>query len=113
MRIRTVFLACCCAVAVPGTVASTWLSVSAWRSWEQAGVAEAVTQALSDAQQAQTAVAVEIGGYGSELRIPQPNLAVARRNAEETRRLLPAVAGSAGRAGLDAGPTLALVAEVN
>ena len=33
MRIRTVFLACCCAVAVPGTVASTWLSVSGWRSW--------------------------------------------------------------------------------
>ncbi|MBC9207693.1 methyl-accepting chemotaxis protein [Roseomonas aerophila] len=102
MRIRTFFLACFCGVAVPGAVASLWLSSAEWSLWEQAEDARAATRAVSDAQRAQTAIAVEVGGYVSLLRMPSPDIELARRAAAQTEQLLQAAVTSAQKGGFQA-----------
>ncbi|SHK07402.1 HAMP domain-containing protein, partial [Roseomonas rosea] len=103
MRIRTLFLACFCGIAVPGAVASLWLAGSGWSAWERAEDARRVTRAVSDAQRAQTAIASEIGGYASMLRMPAPNIDEARQMAAITDRLLSSAADSAAAGGFEAG----------
>ncbi|WP_052401390.1 methyl-accepting chemotaxis protein [Muricoccus aerilatus] len=103
MRIRTLFLACFCGMAIPGAGASLWLAGSGWSSWEKAGDALKVARAVSDAQRAQTAIASEIGGYVSMLRMPAPNLEEAREMASATDRLLLAASTSAMEAELETG----------
>ncbi len=102
MRIRTFFLACFCGVAVPGAVASLWLSSAEWTLWERAEGARAATRAVSDAQRAQTAIAVEVGAYASQLRMPNPDVESARQAALQTDRLLKAAAASAEEGGFQA-----------
>jgi methyl-accepting chemotaxis protein len=102
MRIRTFFLACFCGVAVPGAVAALWLSSAEWNQWERAEDARSATRAVSDAQRAQTAIAVEVGSYASQLRLASPDIEASRQAAVQTDRLLKAAAASAERGGFQA-----------
>jgi methyl-accepting chemotaxis protein len=112
MRIHTLFLACLCGIAVPGAGASLWLARAGWLDWDRAEQARTVTRAVSDAQRAQTAIASEIGGYTSLLRLPSPNPEEARRMALDTDRLLLSVTQSAAAGGFDAGPVRELTLRV-
>ena len=112
MRIRTLFLACFCGVAVPGAAAFLWMAGSGWHAWERAEEARRVTRAVSDTQRAQTAIAMEIGGYSSLLRLPTPSMDEARQTAAGTERLLSAAAESAAAGGGDAGAVRALSANL-
>jgi methyl-accepting chemotaxis protein len=103
MRIKTFFLACFCGVAVPGAVASFWLSSSSWSAWQQAEEARAATRAVSDAQRAQTAIAVEVGAFASQLRAANPDIETSRQAAPQTDRMLQAAAASARAGGFQAG----------
>ncbi|MFC3127540.1 methyl-accepting chemotaxis protein [Pseudoroseomonas globiformis] len=102
MRIRTFILICFCGVAVPGTGASLWLSSTSWTAWQNAEEARLLTRAISDAQRAQTAIAVEVGAFASQLRIPNPDLAATRNAAPQTDARLKASEESAAQAGLRA-----------
>ncbi|MBO1079920.1 methyl-accepting chemotaxis protein [Roseomonas haemaphysalidis] len=99
MRIRTVFLACFCAVAVPGAAASIWLSASSWSGWQRAEQAQAATRAVSTAQRAQTAVAVEVGGFASQLRSATPDIETSRLSAPRTDQALQDAISSATEGG--------------
>ncbi|MBU8542402.1 MULTISPECIES: methyl-accepting chemotaxis protein [Roseomonadaceae] len=102
MRIRTMFILGFCLVAIPGLVASLWLATGAARDLGRITQAVAALQAASDAQRAVSAVAVEVGGYSSVLRQPNPDRAQVAGDAAATIRLLEASIASADRAGLDA-----------
>ncbi|MDP3418187.1 methyl-accepting chemotaxis protein [Falsiroseomonas sp.] len=102
MRIRTMFILGFLLVAIPGLVASLWLAVGAARDLGRTTQAVAALQAASDAQRAVSAVAVEIGGYASVLRQPNPDRAQVASDAAATIRLLEASATSAAAAGQDA-----------
>lgn len=102
MRIRTFFLVCFCGVAIPGAMASLWLSSAQWSLWDRAEEARAATRTVSDAQRAQTAIAVEVGSYASKLRMADPDLEESRQAAAQTDRLLSAAAASARRGGFQA-----------
>ncbi|MBP0445333.1 hypothetical protein J8J14_11135 [Roseomonas sp. SSH11] len=112
MRIRTLFLACFCGIALPGAGASLWLAGSGWSAWDRAEEARRITRAVSDAQRAQTAIASEIGGYASMLRMPSPDAGEARRMAAVTDQFLRAAEGSATAGGFDAGLVRDLVPRV-
>ncbi|WP_159992283.1 methyl-accepting chemotaxis protein [Roseomonas sp. 18066] len=115
MRIRTFLLACFCGVAVPGAGASLWLSSNAFSAWQRAEEAQRSTNAVSDAQRAQTAIAVEVGAFASNLRMPQPQLDVLREAAVQTDRRLQAAAATATEAGFQASlarDTLARIQQV-
>ncbi|MBO1075675.1 methyl-accepting chemotaxis protein [Roseomonas marmotae] len=88
MRIRTFFLACFCGVAVPGAIASAWLSGTSWSAWQRAEGAILATRATAAAQRAQTAIGVEVGSYASLLRLEAPDLMPLRSQSPETDRLL-------------------------
>jgi methyl-accepting chemotaxis protein len=112
MRIRTFFLACFCGVAVPGAAASLWLSASSWSGWQRAEDARFATRAVSDAQRAQTAIAVEVGGFASQLRTPSPDIETTRAAAPQTDRWLQSAATSAQQAGFQAGMVQEVTAQV-
>ncbi|MFC4166592.1 methyl-accepting chemotaxis protein [Teichococcus aestuarii] len=112
MRIRTFFLVCFCGVAVTGGITSLWQSADAWDDWSRASRAGLATRAVSDAQRAQTAVAVEVGAYSPLLRSPAPDIASSQRAAPETDRLLRQAVESVAAAGLDAAPVRDLLARV-
>ncbi|WP_160936336.1 methyl-accepting chemotaxis protein [Teichococcus coralli] len=99
MRIRNFFLACFCAAAVPGALATGWLALSAWSKLEQSGTARLAARTVSDSQRAQSAIAVEVGAYASQLRLDNPDVATLRRSAEVTDRQLAAAAAVAREAG--------------
>jgi methyl-accepting chemotaxis protein len=101
MRIRTFFLGCFCSVALPGAVASLWLSVNAWNEWQRDQEATRATHVVSDAQRAQTAIAEEIGPFSGQLRSATPNVDAARQSAPRTDRALQAAAASATEGGFD------------
>jgi methyl-accepting chemotaxis protein len=102
MRIRTFFLACFCSVALPGAVASLWLSINAWNDWQQQQEAALATRVVSDAQRVQTAIAEEIGPFAGQLRSATPDVDAAHRSAPKTDSTLQAAARSATEAGFDA-----------
>ena len=102
MRIRTFLLGCFCSVALPGAVASLWLSINAWNDWQQQQQAALATRVVSDAQRSQTAIAEEIGPFSGQLRLANPDVDAARRSAPTTDRVLQAAAQSAAQGGFDA-----------
>jgi methyl-accepting chemotaxis protein len=102
MRIRTFFLGCFCSVALPGAVASLWLSTNAWNDWQQQQEAASAARVVSDAQRAQTAIAEEIGPFASQLRVATPDVDAAHRSAPKTDSTLQAVARSAAGGGFNA-----------
>ena len=99
MRIRTFFLGCFCSAALPGAIASLWLSVNDWQRQQEATLA---TRVVSDAQRAQTAIAEEVGPFAGQLRSTTPDVDAARRSAPKTDSTLQAAALSATQGGFDA-----------
>ncbi|MFC4167569.1 methyl-accepting chemotaxis protein [Teichococcus aestuarii] len=78
MRIRTLFLAGFCAVALPGALASLVLAGQAFGDWRQANQAMLDTRALSALQRAQTALTIEVGQYASSATSPAPDMPTLR-----------------------------------
>jgi methyl-accepting chemotaxis protein len=113
MRIQTFFLACFCSVALPGGLASAWLSSTAWSSLQQAEEAQKAAQVVSEAQRAQTAIAVEVGAYASQLRAANPDIQSARQAAPDTERLLKQAVDSAEGGGFRSGPARDAMAQVS
>ncbi len=112
MRIRMLFIIGFCLVAIPGLLASLWVAGEAMRDQRRVGSALAQLQAVADAQRAVSAIAVEVGAFGTVLRQAAPDRAQLNGDAEATRRLMQAAAGSAGAAGLDGAAIGRLAAEI-
>jgi methyl-accepting chemotaxis protein len=102
MRIRTVFLASAVAAAIPGVIAAGWLAVDDWSRWSSALSAAEATQVVSDADRAQTAFALETGGFNVALKTPSPDVGIIQRLSERTDGFLNAARLSAGRADFNA-----------
>lgn len=69
MRIGNLFLAGLCIVAAPGVVTSLGIAGLAGTTWNRANEAIVAMRVVSDAQRAQTQIAVEVGLLGSLLLI--------------------------------------------
>jgi len=102
VRIRDFFLVCFCAVTVPGALATGWLALDAWSDLQRTDAARLASRAVSDAQRAQSAIAVEVGAFASQLQLANPDVATLRRSAEVTDKLLPAAVDSARKGGFQA-----------
>ncbi|WP_203077145.1 methyl-accepting chemotaxis protein [Falsiroseomonas ponticola] len=113
MRIRLLFIIGFCLVAIPGLLASLWAAGEALRDERRVGTAMAQLQAAADAQRAVSAIAVEVGAFGTVLRQATPDRAQLNADAETTRRLMQAAAASAAAARLDGGAITRLAAEVD
>jgi methyl-accepting chemotaxis protein len=102
MRIRNLFLAGLCVVAAPGILASVVIAFSAEGTWSKASDAIAAMRVVSDAQRAQTEIAVEVGQLGSLLLVEKVDQASLIKAAALTDKVLQLAAQSAASAELDA-----------
>jgi methyl-accepting chemotaxis protein len=112
VRIRSFFLVCFCSVAIPGALASLWLSATTWAAWRNAESAILATRAVSDAQRAQTAIAAEVGGFAPVLRMSTPDTEAVRRMGPETEALVATALRSADAAGLRGDAAAAVTARI-
>ncbi|MDJ0388137.1 methyl-accepting chemotaxis protein [Roseomonas sp. E05] len=102
MRIRDFFLVCFCAVAVPGATAAGWLALDAWSDLQRTEAAQLATRAVSDAQRAQSAIAVEVGAFSGQLQLANPDVETLRRSGQVTEQRLTAAVASAREGGFKA-----------
>ncbi|NGM19453.1 HAMP domain-containing protein [Roseomonas stagni] len=112
MRIRMLFIVGFCLVAIPGGLASLWVAGEAIRDQRRIAQATAQLQATADAQRAVSAIAVEVGAFGTVLRQASPDRGQLNGDAAATRRLMQAAAASATAAGLDGAAIAQLATEV-
>jgi methyl-accepting chemotaxis protein len=102
MRIRNLFLTGLCVVAAPGILTSVVIAVSAEGTWSRASDAITAMRAVSDAQRAQTEIAVEVGQLGSLLLVEKVDQAALLKVSAVTDKVLETAVQSAASAQLDA-----------
>ena len=112
MRIGNLFLAGLCIVAAPGVVTSLGIAGLAGTTWNRANEAIVAMRVVSDAQRAQTQIAVEVGLLGSLLLIDTVDQVSLSKDAAVTDKALEAAAQSAAAAGLAADGPRSVVASL-
>ncbi|CAH2602595.1 HAMP domain-containing protein [Rhodovastum atsumiense] len=107
MRVRTLFLACFCLVAVPGALAALWTAMDGWGAMRDADAATRAMHAVSASQRARVALSVELGAMNALLLGDGGNPAGIDKGAGPTDARLDQLGPAAAASGFDTAPVRA------